>query len=263
MNFSNSHLPTSMAVVFIFLFLLILPFDHLLTASHLDDFKSHHLGDILKNLVIILFGYGLIKRFGYTKIAGLSQWLPNHPILLIIGLYFVVLGPLEYLLLGYQFDHIKTVDVLVLLAAMLSVGLSEEIIFRGFVLPHLLTGAPAHQSVLQPIFLASLLFGLLHFLNLFQVNAYLPLVLAQVIYATMFGVAFGIILLRTGSILPLGLLHGVINFSSNWDELPGAIAPAGLELYRLPEAIISVLVVLPFLLYMLREVRKVDRETLT
>ena len=261
-HLTNSNLPTSIAVVLGFLFLLILPFDNAFAPFHLDEFKTHCLGDALKNLVIIVFGWVLIRRYGYAKVGGLSRWWPKHPLLVVVPLYFVLFGPLQYLFLDYQFRNIEVGNVLLLFCSMLTVGLSEEIIFRGFVLPNLIKGSPSDQSLMVPVVTASLLFGVLHFLNLLQADAHFPLVLAQVIYATMFGVAFGIVLLRTGAILPLGLLHGIINFSSNWDDLPGAVEPADLEVYRMPEAIISVLVVLPFLLYVLREFRKIDREAL-
>ena len=145
---------------------------------------------------------------------------------------------------------------------MISVGLSEEIIFRGFVLPDLIKGSSSDQPLLVPIFLASMLFGVLHFLNLLQADTFFPLVLSQVIYATMFGVGFGVILLRTGSIYPLGLLHGLINFSSNWDDLPGTIEPSNVDAFRTQEAILSVLVVIPFLIYTFVQIRKIDRKVL-
>ena len=259
MNLSNANLGTSISVVGGFLLLLLLPFDKILVLFGFDEFKEHHLGDILKNSVIVIFGYLLIKRFGYIKISGIKNFIPKHPMLLIVPLYFVLLGPIMYLLFDYEFHNIKTADVLILFAAMLSVGISEEVIFRGFVLPNLIKGAPPNQPLIVPILLGSFLFGVLHFLNLLKADASLHLVLSQVTYATFFGVAFGIVLLRTGSLLPLGLLHGVINFSSNWDDLPGAVEPQGMETYVIHEAIISVIVVLPFLFYTLKQLPKIDR----
>lgn len=260
MNLSNPNLSTSITVVFGFLLLLLLPFDKTLVLFELGEYKQHFLGDALKNLTIIIYGYALIKRFGYVRVSGIFNIIPKPVTLLIIPLYFVLLGPLQYYLLGYEFQNIASIDVLILFVAMITVGLSEELIFRGFVLPHLIKGTTSDQSLLSPIILGSLLFGVLHFLNLLNPDSYFPLILSQVIYATMFGAAFGIILLRTGSLLPLGFLHGIINFSSNWDELPGVVEPATAELYRMHDTIISVIVVLPFLFYTLKQIPKIDRK---
>lgn len=262
MNYSNPHLPGSLLVLLGFLVLLLLPFEQLLSGLLLEEFHARHGGDILKNLVIILYGFLLIRNYGYARVAGVYRWAPRYPILLIIPLYFVFIGLMPYVFLGYDFGAVEMQDFLLLFLAMLSVGISEEVVFRGFVLPHLVKKSSGQQGLIIPILTAALLFGVLHFLNLLQPDASGVVVVSQVIYATMFGVAFGIILLRTESLLPLGILHGVINFFSNWDQLPGALAPIKTETYLLFEAVISVLIVLPFLWYILRELPKVDRKTI-
>lgn len=249
-----------MLAVLGFLLLLLMPFDQLFAGFQLGDFHTHHYGDILKNLVIISYGLLLIKVKGYVDVSGVFKWLPKYPILLFVPLYFVLLGLLVYTIFDYDFGAAKMQDFFILLSAMLSVGISEEVVFRGFVLPHLIKRAPRNESLLVPITSAALLFGLLHLLNLLQADAKLVVVLSQVIYATLFGIAFGIILLRTESLLPLGLLHGLINFSSNWDELPGAIAPTKTASYLQYEAVISVLIVLPFLWYTIQQLPKINRE---
>lgn len=253
MNFSNSKLSSSIAMTLVFLLLLLLPFDNMLEASGMEGFTSIHLGDILKNIVIIIYGILMIRRLGYLRISGLKNLIPKYPLLIIVPLYFAVIGPLWYYYFGYEFHNITTADVLLLLLAMLTVGISEEVIFRGLVLPNLLKGASPEQPILIPIVLASLLFGVLHLLNLFNADSQFPTVIAQVIYATFFGVAFGIILLKSKSLFALGLLHGLINFFNSLDELPGAVEPAIMEEYAIQEAVFSVLVVLPFLWYALKQ----------
>ena len=261
MNLNNPNLGGAIAAAFGFLFLLIIPFDQFLVPFELDTFKTEYLGDALKNLVIIGFGILIIINARYTKVSGLTSIRPKNAYLVVIPLYFVLAGPIQYALLDYQFESIKTIDIAILLFSMMTVGLSEEVIFRGYILPHLIKGNPSNQSLVIPLFLSAFLFGVLHFLNLLQADSHFITVLAQVTYATMFGVGFGIILLRTGSIYPIGFLHGIINFSSNWDDLPGAIEP-DLTPFRTAEAIISVIIVLPFFLYMLREYKKTDKDYL-
>ncbi len=112
MRVSNSNITTSVSVVLAFLFMLLLPFDKLLIPFDLDDFKQQYLGDSLKNIFIVIFGIIMIKRFGYAKVSGLTSFLPKHVLLLLFPLYFILLGPIEYVFLGYQFDNIKFINVL-------------------------------------------------------------------------------------------------------------------------------------------------------
>lgn len=260
MESSNSkNIGTSIAVAFGFLFMLVLPFQWIFSGTGLSDFQQEYLGDTLKNCAIILFGIILIRSFGYAKISGISTLKIRHAALVVIPLYFVFAGPLQYWIMDFQFQQINQPDVWILFVAMLSVGVSEEIVFRGFILPHLIHGNDPSRSLRLPILLAASFFGVLHFLNLLQADSHFISVLAQVTYATMFGVAFGVILLRTGTIYPLGFLHGVINFSGNWDDLPGAVEPTNLDEFRIWEAILSVLIVLPFFLYMWKQIPKIDK----
>lgn len=261
MNLSNANLSTSMYVVMGFLLLLLLPFDMAFEMFSLGEFKEHYLGDILKNMVIVLYGYLLIKRFGYLKVSGVRNIRPQHPLILIIPLYFVIIAILQYVLFDYDFSNVKNMDVVILLGSMMTVGLSEEIIFRGFVLPNLIKGSSSDQPLIVPIVLSSLLFGLLHFLNLLKSDSYFPVVLSQVTYATMLGIAFSIALLRSGSLLPIALLHGLINFSSGWAKLPGAIEPEEIAAHQSFEALFSVLIVLPFFIYALKQLSKLDRHS--
>ncbi|MGI9545053.1 MAG: hypothetical protein ACR2MX_17460, partial [Cyclobacteriaceae bacterium] len=64
------------------------------------------------------------------------------------------------------------------------------------------------------------------------------------------------------SLLPLGLLHGLINFSFNWGKLPGAVVPPEIETYQLYDAIISVIIVLPYFYYTLRQLSKLNRNAI-
>lgn len=262
MVLSNSNLKTSLLVVFGFLVMLVLPLDKLFEPFSLTEFQQDRLGDAWKNIFIMIYGYLLIKTYGYTKIFRLLNFRHRHAFLVIISLYFLLLGPIEYALRDFNFTNIQTVNVLILLFSMITVGFSEELIFRGFVLPKLNEEAPSKQSLVVPLVYSSLLFGVLHFLNLLRPDSYFPLVFSQVLYAAFFGMAFGVILLRTGSILPLGFIHGLINFPFNWDDLLGTVATLKTNLFMYYEAILSVPVVLPFLTFILIQVKKIDRLTL-
>lgn len=261
MSAPNTNIGGGIAAAFGFLLLLLLPFQGIFRTAGFDEFYVEHLGDLSKNLVIILFAVVLIIRHGYQSVAGLTTITTRNTFLIIVPLYFVLAGPIQYWALDYQFEAIKIGDVLLLLLAMMSVGLSEELVFRGFILPHLIAGTE-DQSLKRPIITAAFLFGVLHFLNLLSADAHVALVFAQVTYATMFGVAFGILLLRTGSIYPIGFLHGIINFSGNLHDLPGGSEPANIDEFKIWEALISVAIVLPFFFFAWKQLRKINLEDL-
>ncbi len=259
---SNPNIGGAIAAAIGFLFLLLLPFEGIFRAFHVSEFYVVSLGDLLKNLIIMACAIMLIYRFGYQSIAGSTTWRTKNTFLIIIPFYFVLAGPIQYMLLDYEFDAIQATEVLVLFLSMLSVGFSEELVFRGFILPHLIAGTNPSHSLVAPISISALLFGVLHFLNLLSADSDVMTVFAQVIYASMFGVAFGIILLRTGSIFPLGLLHGLINFSSNIHDLPGGLEPANIDDFKIWEAVLSIAIVIPFFYFAWRQLPNINRKNL-
>lgn len=132
--------------------------------------------------------------------------------------------------------------ILFVLINTLLVGVSEELMFRGIVF----WAALPRFSLWPAIWLTSLLFGGVHTLNALMTGDYIAGV-GQALQAALFGVWITAIRLRTRSILPAMLIHGLWDFSifllsasavatatSSTDIEPGAaqklIAPVLLEL---------------------------------
>ena len=261
MNTNKTRGPgTSIAAAGGFLMLLALPFQRLLDGFELGEFQQDQLGDIIRNTFIIIYAYAIIFRFGYKKLGGLGFRKPKNGYLMVIPFYFVILGIVLYAVFDYDFSKIEWTDTLILFIAMMFVGFSEEMVFRGFILPDLLQDYRGDKpQLIRLIVLASLMFGGLHFFNLFGSDVYIPAIISQVIYATMFGVAFGVFLLRTGQLWPLGILHGIINFTFNLPDLPGAYEPTIIDEYQWLDAILSVVIVIPLVIIALRQVSKIDQ----
>jgi membrane protease YdiL (CAAX protease family) len=97
--------------------------------------------------------------------------------------------------------------VLVILANMLLVGFSEEMMFRGF----LYSGLRDRLSLWPAALIASLAFGLVHMLNV-GVTGHVRLALLQSISAAMLGLLLLGLRLRMGSIWPAILVHALWNF---------------------------------------------------
>ena len=99
----------------------------------------------------------------------------------------------------------STGEILIHVITMLSVGFSEEIIFRGFLF------RMVEKSNLRAAMLVSALtFGLGHIVNLLNGAAVLPTLL-QLCYAAALGWLFVVIFHKSGSLLPCILTHGVLN----------------------------------------------------
>ena len=238
--------------VFIFLTLVVLLKKNLLQyAIGLEPVLAEHYGKILHNSAVILLSLGFIYRYRLAGVAGLG-WAPlrDAPLLLYPLAIIALLG-------ASNLDTIRSTDTSLLwvyLLAMFSVGLAEEFAFRGFVQSYLLAQTRSKSAV----WMAAFLFGALHFINLLQEPDNLENIAKQVLIAVSLGLYFGALLLRTGNLLVVGLLHGLIDFVFGIYRLapePEAAATpetAGSSTFSL----YYILVLLPLLsgLYLLRSV---------
>ena len=91
-------------------------------------------------------------------------------------------------------------------------GVVEEIQFRGFAISHAMSIHNTKKQGIIFLFYTAFIFGIFHFINLFFGGEFIP-TLGQVIMATGFGLYFGALYLRTGSILPGVIVHALFDFS--------------------------------------------------
>lgn len=118
---------------------------------------------------------------------------------------------------GYQKPEISFIQALPLLMVFLvfcmSVGLFEEIVFRG-----LLFGVfkkyfgDSKKGIYASVLLSALMFGCIHLENLLVYPDRVISTIAQVISAFFVGVLFAVIYYRTENLLACIILHGVFDF---------------------------------------------------
>lgn len=102
-------------------------------------------------------------------------------------------------------------DWIIFLLSMFAVGLFEETTFRGFALNILLDRFHNSKRVIfLSLILSSILFGCIHFGNLL-VGAPLGSVFIQVISASILGIYFGAIYLRSGNLYVVIFLHALFD----------------------------------------------------
>jgi membrane protease YdiL (CAAX protease family) len=88
------------------------------------------------------------------------------------------------------------------------IAVAEESIFRGIILQTLLP-----KGVLRALFLSTLIFALLHVGNLFAGRSW-AYVSGQVLFTFGDGMAYAVMRVRTGSIWPAIILHGLTDFGA-------------------------------------------------
>jgi uncharacterized protein len=125
----------------------------------------------------------------------------------------------------------------------LMVGFSEEVMFRGF----LLSALRGVMGVWPAVILSSVVFGAVHVSNGFITGDWGPAGV-QALMATMSGLAFAALRVRTGSLWPGIVLHGL------WDAglfLMGlsVVAPAEPEAGAGAPVWFGALIVAPFVIY--------------
>ena len=137
------------------------------------------------------------------------------------------------------------------------VGLSEELMFRGILFQAFRTA----MKIWPAIIVTTVAFGAIHVLNVFVTGNFIPSV-AQALGAGMSGLLFMALRLRTGSLWPVVITHGLWDFATftastanGSTSSPSDPAPSVLLTFVLP-----LLFTLPNALYGLWLLRNVRRD---
>lgn len=164
----------------------------------------------LSALAMTLMGDGALTLIALFLLTRLQWWrevgfrLPSKP----HYLWFFTVPCLPIILniafLGVSYPGIER--LLFFLALALLVGFVEETYFRGMILQALLIRGPW-----QAVIISSLLFGMMHLLNV-AAGANLAVTLLQIVYAVAIGMMYAALALRTQTIIPLIVTHGLTDF---------------------------------------------------
>lgn len=139
-----------------------------------------------------------------------------------------------------------------------SVGLIEEILIRGLVLPLMLRqwGA-AKGGVYKAVLVSSAIFGLAHMANLVMGRRDLLSTSAQITYALFFGVFFAALVLRNRSIWPAIFCHFLFDWAGNFKAVTvGYVYTRVKPAITMEDALFTVAIFLPLLLIGLFYLRK-------
>lgn len=159
-------------------------------------------------IFIILKLYKLKIGFGKKSLVKGIFWFG---LMLCIASMFNFLG-------GYQNPEISFIHalpmIIMFLVFALSVGLCEEIVFRGFIFSLFRKYfGESKKGIYTSVLLSALIFGCVHFLNLIVYPDLIITTIAQVISASFVGVLFAVIYFRTENLLPCIILHAIFDFA--------------------------------------------------
>jgi membrane protease YdiL (CAAX protease family) len=190
--------------------------------------------------------YDMLKRYRYKL---------NRKDILISWMFFI------YIAANIQMVSLKgvpAINVALMILDCFMVGLYEETIFRGFVLSLLLKGGnESRKQTIIAVVISSVTFGLMHLSNLSKTP--LISVLYQVAYATIIGIAFSAVLLRTNwNLMWCITLHTLYDIADGFGDFLPKVENATPHKIELLPYVFSLLTFVPLLLYGLFLLRKVE-----
>ena len=258
-SIKNPYLISAITLI-VFLGIIKIPSDFIIEQIGWSARISEHVNRLIKNALIIVLAVVAIKKLKLVELSGLSNRIKwSNKYLILIPLYLVALGIGSSI--GTDLSQVIMMEAVLLSLAMISVGFVEEFIFRGIIQAAFLKKfAERKGGILISIFLPALMFGSLHLVNLDTSN--LAASISQVIYAFFIGAAFGAILLKTNRLIPLAIVHGLIDIVFSINTLLDDDLLAGeLERQDVMSAISSILVVLPLFIAGVLIIRKISKES--
>ncbi len=206
-NQKDSYLVTMVKVVMIvslfFVVTLTVPSLIILIIKGLFNYKDTNTNLVYVTLiitqVILMIIYNIIyhkdkKNYPVVKESNKMNYV--YGVILIVGVAFLSLYLME--LLNFYTDEEPNTTLLIGISAVIGAPLMEEVLFRGLILNRLLS----KMSIWVAILLSSLLFAVSH------------LEFTQAIYCFFMGVAIAYVYVKTRSLIPCMIGHGLINLKS-------------------------------------------------
>ncbi len=209
---------------------------------------------LLSVMIFIMFllniGYKNIFRFKISSYVFLSTIVPG---LLIAGINF----PFSAYIKGLFHQSEPTYIVFLFIVASIITASLEEIVFRGIILLLLLQNLPnTKKSIIMSIILSSILFGLVHAINIGNGLSLYDGVL-QIGYSTLMGIMWAVVFIKTRSIWYPIILHALYNVSGQILHILGNIEMRYDLITIITMTVVSVLVGV-WILYLLLQLTHAD-----
>ncbi|CCV64727.1 hypothetical protein BN85411500 [Alteracholeplasma palmae J233] len=183
----------------------------LLLTDNLDTYSYIEvLGEFLSFCIAAIFAFFLFEKVHtFFRIKGIKKGL-----LIAFPIYILIAALLIKSLVGLSISDIEYQGVdatFRYILFMICVGLFEELLFRGILLNVFIKVFENKENKeLKALMVSSLLFGMVHFLNILGGQHYL-VTIGQVIYTISLGLIFGLIYLKSGNLIAAIIAHVMLN----------------------------------------------------
>jgi hypothetical protein len=205
-------------VLYIFCLALEYPLAKLLLELDFSELKTGFVTQIIVLVPILIALLFLIKKLNLIRFNGLIKLSKLSK-----SKFFIF--PLLFLIykLYVNYDNIlelESSELILIIASVILVGLTEELFFRGILLPYIILKLKEKKYfLLYSIIISSVIFGLFHFINLINNSSTIVGVSHQVIFAFCIGCLFSGLVLQTKNILIPALFHIIINFEASVSQI--------------------------------------------
>lgn len=207
---------------FVLFLALVLPLRSIL-GDYIEGEKTVRMasGIIIRFIMFAILVY-IIRRFQFEKFIGIGtgigkEFYMRQSIVLLIPMVFIIMGIIS------DFDVYVNAGSGLLTLFLIEhflVALIEEMAFRAIVLPLVIQiRANKKRLLLVSVCITSLIFGVLHYLNLFREPGNFSGITFQVVFASAIGIYLGGLLLRTRHIIFPIIIHFLVNAAFGKSEL--------------------------------------------
>lgn len=234
--------------------------------------------EIFENRIFTLFEYGdqlyiistrflggiacLLFVFTYSSSKILSFKISLKAMTVFLPCMLIAINNFPFITFfsGEAYIDAKPLKIALYALACIGVGFFEEIAFRGCIFTAILQRCKRKaSSVFWAIVLSSLIFGIVHLVNLFAGASFASVIL-QVGYSFLIGGMCSVILIKTANIWYCVILHAVYNFA-------GGVVPTcgGGVIWNAPTIILTAAVsvaVAAYVIYILVKITPCDIDIL-
>ncbi|NMB55821.1 MAG: CPBP family intramembrane metalloprotease [Leptolinea sp.] len=237
-----------------------IPLESLFSQSLSFQKASYISGILLQGGTSLLLAL-LITRLGMREEAGftpISRWKSVWLIWPLIA--YSLLNGSDLLTGAIRIDWSDGSLIILYLLLYLSVGFVEEILFRGLMLSLMLRAwGKTRRGILAAVVLSSVVFGVVHVVNLLMGRRDLLTTGTQILYALFFGVFFAACFLRSRSIWPVIFGHFLFDLCGSFQDLSaGHVFTRVQPAISLDAALVTLGILLPLFLIGLFYLRKVE-----
>ncbi len=226
----NKEIKISAVVLIGFLSFLWLekPLREFLSLVMFNDFEAKQISSIVIRTTLILVAAVFIKKLNLKEFTGFNSWKNYKNIQAIfIPLTFILMGLVSN---WNTYSNTASKMLILFVLSTLVVGIVEELVFRGTIFPLFIKSfSDKRRPILISAVLSSLMFGVVHYVNLFSQPENLIGITSQVFFALAIGVFFCGLMTRTENILIPCLLHALVNFSFGAGELKDTVEHTSID----------------------------------